>query len=53
VTADLIVSQLLLLDAHDSSKDIKLFINSPGGSISDGKLSFSSGVPALFTVDLG
>ncbi|KAJ4806716.1 ATP-dependent Clp protease proteolytic subunit [Rhynchospora pubera] len=36
VAADLIVSQLLLLDANDPSKEIKLFINSPGGSITDG-----------------
>ena len=28
--ADAIVSQLLLLDSLDSTKDIKLFINSPG-----------------------
>lgn len=28
--ADAIVSQLLLLDAQDPAKDIKLFINSPG-----------------------
>lgn len=32
--ADAIISQLLLLDAQDSTKDIKLFINSPGGSLS-------------------
>ncbi|OIT34838.1 PREDICTED: ATP-dependent Clp protease proteolytic subunit 4, chloroplastic [Nicotiana attenuata] len=32
--ADAIISQLLLLDAMDSSKDIRLFINSPGGSLS-------------------
>ncbi|XP_010528518.1 PREDICTED: ATP-dependent Clp protease proteolytic subunit 3, chloroplastic [Tarenaya hassleriana] len=36
MTADLIISQLLLLDAEDSEKDIKLFINSPGGSITAG-----------------
>jgi ATP-dependent Clp protease protease subunit len=28
--ADAIVSQLLLLDNQDATKDIKLFINSPG-----------------------
>lgn len=28
--ADAIVSQMMLLDAMDSTKDIKLFINSPG-----------------------
>ncbi|KAL2236774.1 ATP-dependent Clp protease proteolytic subunit 4, chloroplastic [Sesamum indicum] len=32
--ADAIISQLLLLDALDSTKDIRLFINSPGGSLS-------------------
>ncbi|KAH7687206.1 ATP-dependent Clp protease protease subunit protein [Dioscorea alata] len=32
--ADAIISQLLLLDAQDSSRDIRLFINSPGGSLS-------------------
>ncbi|KMT11470.1 hypothetical protein BVRB_5g107950 [Beta vulgaris subsp. vulgaris] len=32
--ADAIISQLLLLDAQDHTKDIRLFINSPGGSLS-------------------
>ncbi|XP_004293709.1 PREDICTED: ATP-dependent Clp protease proteolytic subunit 4, chloroplastic [Fragaria vesca subsp. vesca] len=32
--ADSIISQLLLLDAQDPKKDIKLFINSTGGSLS-------------------
>ncbi|KQK04476.1 ATP-dependent Clp protease proteolytic subunit 3, chloroplastic [Brachypodium distachyon] len=36
MSADLIISQLLLLDAEDQTKDIKLFINSPGGSITAG-----------------
>ncbi|KAM7251965.1 hypothetical protein ACFE04_023848 [Oxalis oulophora] len=31
--ADAIISQLLLLDAQDPTKDIKLFVNSPGGSL--------------------
>jgi ATP-dependent Clp protease protease subunit len=31
--ADAIVSQLLLLDAMDSESDIRLFVNSPGGSL--------------------
>lgn len=34
--ADAIVSQLLLLDAQDPTKDIKIFINSPGGSVTAG-----------------
>lgn len=36
MTADLIISQLLLLDAEDQKKEIKLFINSPGGSVTAG-----------------
>lgn len=32
--ADAIISQLLLLDAQDPTRDIRLFINSPGGSLS-------------------
>lgn len=35
-SADAIISQLLLLDAQDSTTDIKLFINSPGGSVTAG-----------------
>ena len=35
-TASLIVSQLLFLEAKDPDKDIQLYINSPGGSISAG-----------------
>lgn len=35
-SASLIVSQLLFLEASDPSKDIQLYINSPGGSISAG-----------------
>ena len=36
VTASLVVAQLLFLEAQDPEKDISLYINSPGGSISDG-----------------
>lgn len=32
--ADAIISQLLLLDALDHTKDIRLFVNSPGGALS-------------------
>jgi len=35
-TADAVISQLLLLDQQDPTKDIKLFINSPGGSVTAG-----------------
>ena len=38
--ADAIISQLLLLDAQDSTKDIRLFINSPGGSLRSDFTSF-------------
>jgi ATP-dependent Clp protease protease subunit len=31
--ADAVVSQLLLLDAIDPDSDIRLFVNSPGGSL--------------------
>lgn len=34
-TANLIVAQLLFLDNQDTSKDIYLYINSPGGSVYD------------------
>ncbi len=35
-TATLVVAQLLYLEAQDPDKDISLYINSPGGSISAG-----------------
>ncbi len=35
-TASLVVAQLLYLEAQDPDKDISLYINSPGGSISSG-----------------
>ena len=36
VTASLVVAQLLYLEAQDPDKDIYLYINSPGGSITSG-----------------
>ena len=36
VSASLIVAQLLFLEAEDPGKDIQLYINSPGGSVSAG-----------------
>lgn len=36
VTASLIVSQLLFLESEDPGKDIHLYINSPGGSVTAG-----------------
>lgn len=35
-TASLVVAQLLFLEGQDPSKDISLYINSPGGSVTDG-----------------
>ncbi|WP_243446764.1 ATP-dependent Clp endopeptidase proteolytic subunit ClpP, partial [Criibacterium bergeronii] len=35
-TASLVVAQLLFLESEDPDKDISLYINSPGGSISAG-----------------
>jgi ATP-dependent Clp protease protease subunit len=36
VTASLVVAQLLFLDAEDPDKDISLYINTPGGSVTAG-----------------
>ncbi len=36
ISANVIVAQLLFLDAEDPDKDINLYINSPGGSVSAG-----------------
>ena len=40
--ANSIISQLLFLDAQDSEKDIYLYINSPGGSVSAGLAIFDT-----------
>ena len=36
VAANIIVAQLLFLEAEDPDKDIHLYINSPGGSVTAG-----------------
>ena len=36
VSASIVVAQLLFLEAEDSNKDINLYINSPGGSVTAG-----------------
>ena len=36
VSANLIVAQLLFLESEDPGKDIQLYINSPGGSVTAG-----------------
>ena len=35
-SANRICAELLLLDAEDNARDISLYINSPGGSVTDG-----------------
>lgn len=40
--ANTIIAQLLFLDAQDSEKDIYLYINSPGGSVSAGLAIFDT-----------
>ncbi|MBR4797817.1 MAG: ATP-dependent Clp endopeptidase proteolytic subunit ClpP [Oscillospiraceae bacterium] len=40
--ASVIVAQLLFLEGQDASKDISLYINSPGGSISAGMAIFDT-----------
>lgn len=36
ITASLVIAQLLFLEAEDPEKDINIYINSPGGSVSAG-----------------
>ena len=42
VTAGLVVAQLLFLEGQDPEKDISLYINSPGGSVTDGMAIFDT-----------
>lgn len=42
VTASLVIAQLLFLDAEDPGKDIYLYINSPGGSVTSGMAIFDT-----------
>ncbi len=35
-TASLVIAQMLFLESEDPDKDISLYINSPGGSVTDG-----------------
>jgi ATP-dependent Clp protease protease subunit len=41
-TANSVIAQLLFLDAQDSEKDIYIYINSPGGSVSSGLAIFDT-----------
>ena len=42
VTASLVVAQLLFLESQDPDKDISLYINSPGGSITAGRAIYDT-----------
>lgn len=42
ITANLVVAQLLFLESEDPDKDIYLYINSPGGSITSGMAIFDT-----------
>ena len=41
-TASLVVAQLLFLESEDPSKDIQLYINSPGGSVTAGMVIYDT-----------
>ena len=41
-TASLVIAQLIYLEAQDPEKDISLYINSPGGSVSAGMAIFDT-----------
>ena len=41
-TASLVVAQLLYLEAQDPDKDIQFYINSPGGSVTDGMAMYDT-----------
>jgi len=42
VTANLIVAQLLFLEAEDPNKDIQFYVNSPGGEVSAGLMIYDT-----------
>ena len=42
VTASLVVAQLLFLESEDPDREISFYINSPGGSITDGMAIFDT-----------
>ena len=56
VTANLVCAQLVLLEAEDPEKDISLYINSPGGSVTDGMAIYDTMQyvrPDISTICLG
>jgi len=42
ISASLIIAQLLFLESEDPDKDISLYINSPGGSVTSGMAIFDT-----------
>jgi ATP-dependent Clp protease protease subunit len=56
VTANLIVAQLLFLESENPDKEISFYINSPGGSVSDGLAIYDTMQfvkPAVSTLCIG
>jgi ATP-dependent Clp protease, protease subunit len=54
--ANLVIAQLLLLDSEDEKKDIKIFINSPGGEVNSALAIYDTMQfvkPAIQTICLG
>jgi ATP-dependent Clp protease protease subunit len=54
--ANLIVAQLLYLESEDSDKDISLYINSPGGSVTAGMAIYDTMMfikPEITTIVMG
>ena len=47
VSASLVVAELLFLEAEDPGKDIQLYINSPGGSVTAGMAIYDTMIFAL------
>jgi len=54
--ANLVIAQLLFLDSEDRQKDIKLYVNSPGGSVTAGMAIYDTMQfvkPAVSTICVG
>ena len=55
-TASLVVAQLLFLEGEDPEKDISIYINSPGGSVSAGMAIYDTMqyvIPDVSTICIG
>lgn len=56
VTASLVIAQLLFLESEDSERDIYMYLNTPGGSISSGLAIYDTMQyvkPAVATICIG